>query len=169
LPPETPKPPVGLKTKVCAEIISWAIILSLGIIIWRVAFPSENSLTPAKSAAISSTKVTSTAPAAVKVDARELFNDYSVNATAADSKYKGQILKVSGRVLEISKDPLLNNAVVRLEASSLETPSVRCSFSSAAIPELSELKRGDWVFLEGKGTTMILGSPTLADCSLTAP
>lgn len=110
------------------------------------------------------TGVAATAPTApteppMEVTAATLFADYKANEVAADNKYKGRALKVSGTIGSISKDVMDEPYITLIAENEFET--VQASFSKSALPSLSKLHKGDGVTVTCKGNGMILTSPML--------
>ena len=54
-------------------------------------------------------KITSDTKPNVTVSARKLYKEYNANEIAADEKYKGQIIQVSGIIRDIGND-IMDNA-----------------------------------------------------------
>ena len=92
----------------------------------------------------------------------ELWREYQANEVAADSKYKGKTLLVSGEVVGIDKD-FLDNAVLSLRTRN-EFMSVKATLDDSQKSGAASLSKGSMVSLLCKGNGAILGSPTLKDC-----
>ena len=58
-------------------------------------------------------KITSDTKPNVTVSARKLYKEYNANEIAADEKYKGQIIQVTGIIRDIGND-IMDNAYVTL-------------------------------------------------------
>lgn len=102
----------------------------------------------------------------VTVSAKQLFADYHANEVAADEKYKGQNLLVSGTVTSIDKDAF-GNIVLRLgggDQFGLQSVMARLDDSQKA--KAMSLSKGqpETVLCEGDG--MVIGSPSLGGCQL---
>ncbi len=100
----------------------------------------------------------------VSVTAAELFNAYQANEVAADDKYKGKKLLVTGAVASIDKGAF-GGLHLRL-ATWNEFMPVMCSMESSEKASLAQLSRGEQVRVLCTGHGMILGSPSLGDCTL---
>ncbi len=68
------------------------------------------------------------APEIVDVTAKQLFADYDANEIAADGKYKGKVLRISGTVGKVGKD-VLDEPYVTLAAGAFD---VQCMFRDSA-------------------------------------
>lgn len=99
----------------------------------------------------------------VVVTSTQLFNDYEANEVAADNKYKGKRLLVTGTVASIDKGPF-GGLVLRL-ATPNQFMSTMCSMERSEQSTLAELQKGEQVRVLCKGTGMVLGSPSLDDCT----
>lgn len=91
-----------------------------------------------------------------------LFNDYQANEVAADNKYKGKKLLVSGTVASIDKGPF-GGLILRL-ASPNEFMNTMCDIEKSEQGTMATLSKGDQVRVLCKGHGMVLGSPSLDDC-----
>ena len=113
-----------------------------------------------------SSPATAEAPkeAAVKVTALKLYQDYDNNEAAADDIYKGKLLEVSGRVASIDKDAF-NDTIVWLRAKD-EFNKVMAKMSKENAAQAKTLKKGQSVTVSCKGSTRIIGSPTMDDCAI---
>lgn len=85
----------------------------------------------------------------VSVTAAQLYKEYEANEVAADGKYKGKIIAVSGVVSTIGKD-LLDKMYVSLKTSHI-IGSVQCFFAKSHQSELANLKKNTEVTLKCLG------------------
>jgi hypothetical protein len=99
---------------------------------------------------------------APEVTARRLHEDYQANEVAADLRYKGRTLVVSGTVDSIGKGPL-GGLSVSLAAPGLT--GVQCLFPASQERSLARLARGQAVSFRCRGMGMTLGTPVLGDCA----
>jgi uncharacterized protein (DUF1330 family) len=100
----------------------------------------------------------------VVVKATELFDDYHKNEVAADEKYKGKRLRVGGQLASIDKDAF-NNIVLRLKTSN-QFQSVMASMKDSEKAQVSQLSKEQVVVVECKGNGMVIGTPSLQDCTM---
>lgn len=100
----------------------------------------------------------------IDVTARELEKAYAENEVAADERYRGKVLRVSGVIDQISKDAL-GEMVVMLRSPNV-MGGVHCTFDDKQKSQVASLKKGQKVTLRGRGTGVALGAPTLSSCSV---
>ena len=131
------------------------LILSLvGIIILAIIFGSvsaaQNStkVNGQKSSSAQSNQNTAVQQTpAMQVTATQLAADYKANQVAADAKYKGKVIEVSGTIDTIGED-IMNNPYVSLDDGDIIT-SVQCSFNQSDQAQLASLQKGAQINLEG--------------------
>ncbi|MCH8892569.1 MAG: hypothetical protein J4N69_10990 [Chloroflexi bacterium] len=85
-----------------------------------------------------------------RVSAAQIVADYEASETAADAKYKGKVIVVTGVISNIYRG-LLYIPYVELEAG------VRCSFSDDEDPVMIELSIGQTVSMKGQGDRLLFG------------
>jgi len=79
------------------------------------------------------------------VSAPSLFTDYSDNEIAADDRYKGKILQVSGTIRDIGND-IMDDAYVSLAGDGYYG-NVQCFFSDKSV--VANLKKGQQITVVG--------------------
>src|SRR5262249_4696632 len=104
-----------------------------------------------------------TAPG-IKITAEALHAEDAANEVAADGKYRGKIIEVTGVVEEIGKG--FGDQYVNLERGNLRIAGVRCSFPDSAREQLAKLKKGQTVTIKGRGNGFLVGEVGLKDCIL---
>lgn len=108
---------------------------------------------------------TSTAPTEtpVGVTSAELLEAYKGNAIAADQKYKGRLLAVTGAIQSIEK--AFGSSYVTLQGSQPDILSVQCFFPASEDPSLAKLQKGGTCTVVGRcdGKTL---NVILKDCKL---
>jgi len=97
------------------------------------------------------------------VEASALAKQYKANEVAADGKYKGRVLRVSGRVVDIKKDILDQPYVLLKGVGTIE--GVQCFFSKKQEKELSNLEKGTQITVSGKCDGLLL-NVLLKNCAL---
>jgi hypothetical protein len=107
------------------------------------------------------------APAA-RVTAGDLLSEYSTNAVAADAKYKGKVLLVSGQFHSANKAPLLGYAVQLAPegAGDVATSFVQCFIVESAEARVAQFQPGQKIALVGTCDGQVLGQVKLSKCSL---
>lgn len=98
--------------------------------------------------------------AAAGISAIRLFSDYEENEISADDKYKGKVIRVSGKVAKIGKD-ILDTPYVEFAATAVF--GVQCMFDDAGA--LTSLKKGQELTVRCKGDGK-LGNVILRGCMI---
>lgn len=91
---------------------------------------------------------------AIVVTAKELYSAYDNNEIAAEKKYTGQQIKLTGTIDDIGLD-ILNDAYITLDCGQYIL-SVQCYFEDDQLDAVAELQKGQSVTLVGicKGLTL---------------
>lgn len=97
------------------------------------------------------------------ISARQLHQAYEANEVAADTKYKGKILQISGTVEDIGKD-ITDTIYVTLSVGG-EYTSVQCYFADSHTNDAANLSKGDRVTLKGKCDGLMM-NVHIRGCSL---
>jgi len=84
----------------------------------------------------------------IQVTAAELSADYKANQVAADTKYKGKIIQVTGTISNIGKD-ILDTPYVSLNTGDIIT-GVQCMFDKSDQSQLATLAKDTRITLQGK-------------------
>jgi hypothetical protein len=133
-----------------------ALLIFLVVVLGCNSGREQSQATPAKS----------DPPVAVKAD--DLIKTYKANEIAADEKYRGKLLEVSGRLTDIAET--LGSLQADLGVSSskdTEFVTVKCVFAEAERPKLSKLQKGTNVTFLGTGDGMTAGLYVgLTDCTV---
>jgi hypothetical protein len=106
-------------------------------------------------------------PAAISVNAIQLFKDYKANKVSADLNYKGKNLLVNGVVDSINKN-IPDSPFVAISGGG-PAKTVRAQFQKTELPKLSALKRGQKITVACTGDSMLTGSPLLKGCTISGP
>jgi hypothetical protein len=107
------------------------------------------------------------ADSVISVGSIRLWLDYDANEIAADNRYKGRILRVTGRVISVEKDPF--------GAALLDLVSGNPVFRTMAhltledTPRAATLAKGDTVVVQCTGGGRLMRMPKLDDCALLRP
>ena len=93
-----------------------------------------------------------------------LFQAYESDETAADMRYKGKVLYVTGKIVDVESD-LMGGYSVSLLADIRSGGIVSCKFSAGQLNYLAKLTTGDYARIKGRfsGKAPVL---TVADCVL---
>lgn len=84
-----------------------------------------------------------------KINATEILKDYKDNEVAADKKYKGKVVQISGTVGEIKKDILGDIYVIVGTGAAFEFPECQVYFQGDATNKAADLKKGGKVTVKG--------------------
>ena len=85
---------------------------------------------------------------ALEVSSSQLYADYEANGVAADQKYKGKVLKVTGTVNNIDKD-IMDQIYITLNGNNV-IGDVQCFFSDDYVNEAAQLQKGQKITVIGK-------------------
>jgi hypothetical protein len=88
------------------------------------------------------------------VTATELFNAFETDETAANEKYLGKIIEVTGTVQEVKKDEEGKTGVT-LEGGGMMF-GVICKLDDFSEPKRTEFTQGEQVTLKGECTGMLM-------------
>lgn len=82
------------------------------------------------------------------ITSQQLYNAYDANEVAADQKYKGKILLVSGEIEDIAKD-ITDTIYITLKGGEY-IGSVQCFFSKSYENKAASLSKRQHVTIKGK-------------------
>jgi hypothetical protein len=137
-----------MKAKYRFFVILIVIALLSAVMVWKYTFrKSETSVSEQK--------------AEIEMKASELVKDYEMNENAANQKYIGKIILVSGIVNSIDTDSL-NITVVLKESSA--TAGVMCSFDKNKV-DVTQITPGTSVNIKGVCTGYLM-DVVMNKCSL---
>jgi hypothetical protein len=119
-------------------------------------------------------KAVNTAPAPAPhpdftVKAGDLLAEYGANAVAADAKYKGKVLQVTGKFGTAQKAPLLGYAVQVLPEDAAAGPDitgVECFILESAQADVAKLQPGSMVTLLGTCDGQVVAQVKMSKCTL---
>jgi hypothetical protein len=132
-----------------SRVISFAYLL-LSLVLYGMGDspPSTANTAPssANSSGSSSTPTASEDRAPVyRIAVRDILSAYKSNEVAADNKYKGQWVRVSGQVGDIKKD-FTNNLYVTIGTSrDFEIPKMQAFFDDEKNDQLAKLQSGSQI------------------------
>ena len=140
------------------NLLNLTILFALGLfLILGCSGANQNATTPTNSASVTTAPAnTTTAPTEkpIAVQARVMTKDYDENELAADGKYKGKTIAVSGKVENIAET--MGNVTVSLAGHDM-VKSVMCSFEESEKTNVAKLKKGQQATLVGTGDGMTMG------------
>jgi hypothetical protein len=97
------------------------------------------------------------------LSADQLYSEYKANEVAADARYKGKIVLVSGTIQNIGKDVLDSAYIVVGGKGFLD--GVQCSFTKGEESSVARLSKGQSVAVKGEVSGK-MGNVQLNKCSL---
>ena len=86
---------------------------------------------------------------AMSVKAVDIAMYYTANEVAADQQYKGQMVRVTGRIDTVGKD-ILNKMYVALEGNPSSIIQVQCFFEDDQHSNLLSLYKGQMISITGR-------------------
>ncbi len=111
-----------------------------------------------------------TSPAApvAAVKAGALLQEYTDNAVAADAKYKGKPLKVTGKFGTAQTYPLVGYAVQVLpeDAGDINLNGVECIILESAKADVAKFQKGQMVTMQGTCDGQVLGQVKMSNCTV---
>jgi len=98
----------------------------------------------------------------ITITSYQLFSEYEANDIAADKKYKGKVLQVSGSVGDISRD-ILDSIYVTLKTGEFKIFSIQCFFADSFEDEAAKLRPHQFLTIRGRCDGKF-GNVMLKDC-----
>jgi tRNA_anti-like len=125
-------------------------VLALGLFAYGISGITKRGRDARVSGTDSSSVVQQPVEKILEVKATTMSREYKENEVAADEKYRGKTLRISGSVESIGKD-ILDKPYVALYAYEYAIiDKVQCYFTDADNAILSKLKKGQKVTLQGE-------------------
>lgn len=100
----------------------------------------------------------------ITITSVELSKEYSENEVAADAKYKGKLIEISGKIYSIDNGISDNEIIIRLSDGKYDINNSWCYMNESEREKAIALKKGQQVTLIGKGDSATMSSPVLKDC-----
>lgn len=85
--------------------------------------------------------------ASYTVSANQLYSEYNSNEVAADAKYKGKVVIVSGTIQDIGKD-IMDDAYIVIGGQGF-LDGVQCTFTKGEQSSVARLSKGQQVTVKG--------------------
>ena len=101
---------------------------------------------------------------AIMLTSANLATEYSENEVAADAKYKGKLLEVSGKVASIDNGISDNEMIVKLSDGKFDISGPWCYMKESERDKVLAFKKDQQVTLIGTGNSATIGSPMVKDC-----
>lgn len=129
----------GYSTK--AKVISFTWLLFI-LAIFAAQDGGKKSISSGSFSQSSSENEAAPEASAMQVDIRQLLGDYKGNEVAADNRYKGNLVEVTGIVGDIKKDIMDNLYVTLGTGKQFEIPQVQAFFDDSMNNQLGSLRQG---------------------------
>lgn len=110
--------------------------------------------------------------ASYKVEAAEIYNEYENNGLAAQEKYDGQIIEITGKINSIKRsfsDSLEEKSAVLLNSGKFLGKSITVYVSDKSKKYLMDLSKGDQVTIKGKVSSFSNDSLVLQKGTIVSP
>ncbi len=140
-----------MKKNLKSNILSAFVLVALGIL----AIGSTDTDTDTE-------EVQSQAPS-YTLSANQLYREYDSNEVAADAKYKGKVVVVSGSIQDIGKD-IMDEAYIVIGGGGF-LDGVQCTFTKGEQSSISRLSKGQQVRVKGEVAGK-MGNVLVNKCSL---
>jgi len=98
-----------------------------------------------------------------EITPEKLYSDYEVNEVAADEKYKGKTVALTGTISNIGKD-VLDKPYISFEKDYLK--SVTCYFSGNDVKQIARLEKGQTIIITGNCRGLTLTNVVMMDCKI---
>ena len=133
----------------------------------QFTFDAEMNHSQSDEEASGNSSVKRTKPSeAIKIESWGLVEAYESNEVAADERYKGKVLEVSGVVNAVKKD-ILDTMYIELKGGGeFELRGVQCYFDDSHTNSLSNLSKGQWVTIRGRCDGLMM-NVLLKECEIT--
>jgi hypothetical protein len=105
---------------------------------------------------------------AVTVKAGDLLEEYGSNAAAADTKYKGKIIQVSGKAGQVQNLPLLGYVLTLYgdDSGDAGMTGVQAIMAESATNDVAKVTKGQTVTVQGKCDMGTLGQVKMSQCTI---
>jgi hypothetical protein len=100
------------------------------------------------------------------VKAGDLMKDFGGNGIAAEAKYKGKVIAVTGKFGSVQKAPLLGFVVQLLpeDAGDVNLSAVQCPLVESAKEEVGKMQEGQTITLIGTCEGQTVGQIKMSKC-----
>jgi hypothetical protein len=109
------------------------------------------------------TKKVQSQAASYALSANQLYSEYKSNEVAADGKYKGQVVVVSGIIQNIGKD-IMDDAYIVIGGTGF-LDGVQCMFTKGQQSSVARLSKGQHVTVKGEVSGK-MGNVLVSKCTL---
>jgi hypothetical protein len=102
------------------------------------------------------------------VKAGAVLAEYGANAVAVDAKYKGKLVRVTGKFGSAQKAPFMGYAVQLLpeDAPDVNLSGIECFIVESAQAEVAKFQPAQMVTLQGTCDGQVLGQVKMSKCTI---
>ena len=144
------------------KILIGVAVVFVGLIVLGMIIGDDTKSAKVETTA-SNEPVQATAPAVaqpkeevITVGVEELCTSYEKNEVAADKKYKGKLIKITGKVDDIKKDILDDLYVTLKRQKDFELCQPQCFFDDEHEDQLANLNKGQTVTIIGRADGLFM-------------
>ena len=154
------------------KLLLWVVGIFVGLVVIVALFggddkggaPASQSNAPAQNNG--ATPASAPAPAAVPVTATELTKAYKDNEIAANDKFKGKQLMVSGKIEGIEAGFTDKPELVLAANVDYGMSNPRATLADSDLDKAKSLKKGQNIKMLCVGNSEVAGTPMLEDCKI---
>ncbi len=95
--------------------------------------------------------------------ATKFYSDYTTNNLAAEQKYNGHLVKLTGLISSIGRD-ILGKAYIVLKGDQYGFKGIQCMLDDSALAKVAEVGVGDSVTLTGRVKDNVLTNILIEGC-----
>lgn len=156
------------------KLLLWVVGIFVGLVVIGALFggdnkgsaPANQSNAPAPAQSNGATPAPAPAPAAVSVTATELTKAYKDNEIAANDKFKGKQLMVSGKIESIEAGITDKPELVLAANIDYGMSNPRATLADSDLDKAKSLKKGQNIKMLCVGNSEVAGTPMLEDCKI---
>ena len=130
-------------------IVLASVISFIGLYILLFSIGSAMNEDANNSEGLSSPSQTSSTENPIEVSAQDLWDAFEENEIAAEEKYKGKLIKITGIVSDINSKDFLTDDNILLEVDGTYWGCVQCNFNSANAKAIANVQKGKKVTIIG--------------------
>ncbi len=102
----------------------------------------------------------------IEVSANDIFSSFEENEVAAEEKFEGKLVKITGIVSEINSKSALTSANVLLKVDGTVFGCVQCNFNSENSKALANIEKGQTITIIGTCGGLSLYNVMINACEL---
>lgn len=102
----------------------------------------------------------------IEITASDIYAAYQENEIAADQKFKGKLVKITGIASTINSADVLTSANILLKTDNSLLGCVQCNFNSENAPDLANIQKGQAVTIIGTCNGLSFYNVLISACVL---